>query len=215
MKPLAVWYHCRLSGGHVPIDTMAAMGIMAEQMAALKNSGLLNEASEFYIGVNGDEEDAQLARLLCPCPKVKLLVNSPALESEIPTMTALQLWLAAHLDWYVLYHHIKGVTHPSEVFYTKWRVRMENACVMNWRRCVSDLDSGFDAVGCHWLTPEQYPSMVGSPFFGGTFWWANAKYLLQLPRLPEPSWQNRFEAESWIGRRRPYPHINDYYPGWP
>jgi hypothetical protein len=214
MKPLAIFYHTILSEGSVPIDTEFACSIMAEQMAALKNSGLLDAASEFYIGINGDESDAQVARLFAPA-KAKFLVHGRKATSEIPTMFALRSWLPTHADHYVLYHHIKGCSHPNEPAYAAWRKRMERAVVWGWRNCVADLDRGLDSAGAHWLTPEQFPNLVKSPFWGGTFFWSTAKFLLTLPPLPPPTWANRFAAESWIGTGPRRPNVKDYCPGWP
>lgn len=211
---LGVWYHCRLAGGHPAIHTDFALQLMLEQMQALVQSGLLAKTSAFYVGCNGSEQDAWHARFAAP-PPAQIVVHGPNVASEIPTLKHLQSWLPSHRDWFVFYHHSKGVTHPGLESYQAWRRRMENACVWNWKRCVADLQAGYDAVGCHWLTPEKFRAAVTSPFFGGTFWWAKASYLVQLPALPEPTWKNRFEAESWIGRRRPYPRVMDYYPGWP
>ena len=212
---IAVFYHCILSGGTLPVDTTFACSIMAGQMRALDKSGLLAEADELHIGINGDEDDQAIARLFVPCPKVKFVIHGPGVTSELLTLGHLRRWLAGHPDWYVLYHHMKGVTHPNEPLYANWRNRMENAVVWGWRNCVADLDSGIDACGCHWLTPEGWPAGVSSPFFGGTFWWATAKFLLTLPPLPAATWGNRFEAEMWIGRGPRRPTIKDYYPGWP
>lgn len=213
MKPIAVFYHCKLTGEGIP-DEMFAIGLMLHQMTVLKDVGLVESASEIHIGVNGGEGDALLASSIAPDKSVMHTYGHDA-RSEIPTMNLIRSWLPSHPDWYVLYHHIKGVTHPGHDAYNAWRSRMENGCVVNWRQCIADLDRGCDAVGCHWLTPEQFPGTITSPFFGGTFWWATAGYLMQLPPLPPSNWQNRFEAEMWIGRRRPYPRIADYHPGFP
>ena len=119
-------------------------------------------------------------------------------------------------DWKVLYHHTKGVTHPTETFLRAWRRRMEKAVVWGWRDCVAELDNGADACGVHWLTPETFPTLVHNfPFFGGTFWFANTNFLMTLPPLPAATWANRFEAEKWIGRGPARPRVKDYYPGWP
>lgn len=213
MKNLSVWYHCKISGDGIP-DPNFAFNVMVEQMETFKKCGLAEAASEIHIGVNGGDGDALLVSALGP-PKALLHVHGKMVKSELPTQHLIQRWLTNHPDWYVLYFHTKGVTHPTEELYVRWRHRMEHACLWNWKQCVTNLDQGYEAVGCHWLTPEKFPSLVTSPFFGGTFWWTTAKYLMQLPKLPEPSWANRFEAESWIGRRRPYPRVMDYYPGWP
>lgn len=211
---IAVFYHCILSGGTIPIDTSYACALMADQMDALKESGLLAACDDFFIGINGGGEDVQIAKMIAPA-KAKLLAHGPNTTTEIPTMKCLQGWALQNPDCRFMYHHIKGVTHPGDANYQRWRENMEKVCVWGWRNCIENLDSGFDAAGAHWLTPEKYPSIVQSPFFGGTFWWATARYLMQLPDLPEPTWQNRFEAEGWIGKRRPYPRVIDYSPYWP
>ena len=210
---LAIWYHCKISGEGVPSEDFA-VNIVAQQMYALRQSGLSAAASEFHIGVNGTDSDALTVCSLAPGAPI-LHVHGPSARTEIPTQNILRAWLPGHEDWFVLYHHSKGITHPGHAAFDRWRERMELVCVWNWQNCVRELSSGFDAAGAHWLTPEQFPGMVSSPFFGGTFWWATAKYLLQLPPLPPPTWENRYHAEGWIGTRRPYPRIMNYLPGWP
>lgn len=215
MSRIAVWYHCRLSGGEIPINTFYAATILGEQMRALFQSRLLAEADEFHVGINGDESDLELARLFVTCPDAKFMLHGSGMTTEIPTLAALRRWLPDHRDWLVLYHHIKGVTHPGEILYDHWRRCMERELILNWRRCVADLQGTADTCGCHWLTPGHYPNLVRSPFWGGTFWWAKAEYLLTLPELPLACWQNRFEAELWIGKSSRRPITRDYHPAWP
>ena len=105
---LAIWYHCRLAGGSVPIDTEAACRILASQMRVLKDSGLLKEADEFHVGVNGGHDDAEIVRVLSPCLKVDIREHGPKATTEIATLKWLQDWLPAHRDWFVLYFHSKG-----------------------------------------------------------------------------------------------------------
>jgi len=213
---IAVFYHTILSGGTIPINMEFACQIMQEQMRALTKSGLLDVADEFHVGINGDADDLQVAKLFVPCPNAKFVMHGSGMTSEIPTMAYLRRWLPGHDDWKVLYFHIKGVTHPVEPLYAVWRERMMKAVVWGWRDCVAQLDIGTDACGCHWLTPEQFPNLVKmTPFFGGTFWWATAKFLMTLPPLPQATWANRFAAENWIGIGPRRPRVKDYYPGWP
>jgi len=186
--------------------------MMFEQMAALDGSGLLEAAAEFYIGVNGGIEDMDIAKIFAP-PKATLICHGEKSTTEIPTLRSLRHWLPEHLDWYVLYFHMKGVSHPPRDI--NWRRRMEQFCIWGWQQCVTDLARGAAAVGCHWLTPEANPGAIKTPMFGGNFWWSNARYLFTLPPLPEPTWENRYEAESWIGRGPLRPMVIDYYPGWP
>lgn len=214
MKPLAVFYHGLFSSSSRPIDTGFACRMMQEQMRALKQSGLLDSISEFQIGINGSHDDAEIARLFAH-PSAKITAHGARTTTEIPTLNLIRQWLPGHDDWYVLYHHMKGVTHPGHPAYDNWRRRMEKVVVWDWRECISQLDRGIESCGAHWLTPEQFPTLVSSPFWGGTFWWATARFLLTLPPLPPATWANRFEAESWIGRGPRRPSVRDYYPGWP
>lgn len=211
---IAVFYHCKICGWGIP-DSDFAVRLVASQMDALNKSGLADAADEIHVGINGGTYPAATLRNLAP-KKAFLHVHGDDATSEIPTLRVLQdEWLRGKQGWYVLYHHSKSVTHPNHALYENWKNRMQGVCVMRWRECVADLDAGYEAVGCHWLTGQQYPGVICIPFFGGTFWWATANYLMQLPTLPPATWGGRGEAECWIGRRRPYPKVKDYIPGWP
>jgi hypothetical protein len=216
MKPIAVFYHCRLSGGDPFIHVDHAAQIMNEQMTALEFSGLADAAQEIYIGVNGGHQDATLAKLLAT-PKATVIEHPGHYRGEHPTLNYLVNWLQNHRDWYVLYHHTKGAIHKGEIAYDVWRRRMQDVVVLNWRRSVQDLDNGMDSVGAHWLTPEQFGHLVKSPFWGGNFWWAKAEFLLTLPPMPVTanSRPEFYYAESWIGLGPRRPKVKDYIPGWP
>lgn len=212
---IAVWYHCILSGGSIPVDTACAAAIMDEQMYALKRSSLLDSCDEFHVGINGGQADAQIARLFVRSYKANLIPHGEGSTSEIPTMMKLREWLPNHPDYYVCYHHIKGITHHDcEPFATRRR-DIEQAVIWGWIPCVEALGRGFDSCGAHWITPEKYPGWAPVPFWGGTFWWATSKYLMTLPPLPEPTWSNRFLAEHWIGKGPRRPRVKDFLPGFP
>ena len=216
MSPIAVWYHIRLYGGEPPIDPDFSIPLLAEQMAALKACGLLAEADEFFIAINGDDADAQVARMFSPCPRTKLIVHGPAANSLLRTVNALRRWAAQHQDWLVCFFHNKGVTHPGDELNRVWRLCLE-ACVLGqWRQCVADLNAGCDTVGAHWLTKEKYGNSVTFPFWGGMFFWAKASFLASLPELPlDPTCrEDWFLPENWIGMGRT-PKLKDYADHWP
>ena len=212
MSKIAVFFHCIISDGERPIDKDYALNLIASQMTALQDSGLSDACHYLCVGVNGDEVDSAAVSMLCP-KKADIVTHGKTARTEITTLNLIQRWLPEHRGWNVLYHHTKGVSTPNQA--DGWRRRMERHCVWNWQECLKLLDNGFEAVGCHWLTPEGHGSSIGSPFFGGTFWWAKADYLLTLPPLPEPIWANRYEAETWIGKGPRRPRVKDLYPGWP
>jgi hypothetical protein len=186
---------------------------MAEQMTTLESCGLAAHADAIYIGVNGGEEDGEIARMLAP-DKAKVIVHGEGSTSEITTMNVIRGWVTNHPGWNLLYFHAKGVSHPDSPN-TQWRINMEAHCLHNWRMCVFDLDSGYDAVGSYWLTPEEHKGLIKTPFFGGTYWWAKSDYLATLPALPAPTFENRYDAEGFIGSRIPRPRVKSYIIGWP
>lgn len=190
------------------------MDLMAQQMLTIETCGLVNYAKEITIGVNGGEEDADIARMLAP-EKAKVVTHGVGTGTEITTLNLIREWVKSHRDWYVLYFHTKGASHP-ETPNARWRLNMEQHVLWNWRVCILDMDKGADACGCYWLTPEEHPTLIQNhPFFGGTFFWAKSNYLATLPPLPPPEFVYRYHAESWIGSGPQRPRVKNYIPGWP
>lgn len=113
-------------------------------------------------------------------------------------------------DDVVLYAHSKGAAYSTDVS-DVWRRCMTRHLINGWRAALLALKGGADCVGCHWLTPEQYPDSVQSPYYGGNFWWATAAHLRSLPA---PSHETRFHAETWLGTVRPEQPV-DFASGWP
>lgn len=210
MQKIALWYHCKLSGEGIP-DAESAHAIVSEQMEALKSSGLENAASEIYLGINGGYADGIILGQLAP-EKAFISVHGYNATTELRTLEMLRRWLPKHQDWAVLYHHSKGVTQPKDEFHHHHRRVMQKACIENWRKCVGDLDMGFDAVGVNWVDPITRPVLPGR-FFAGNFWWARASFLLELPPLPNNATdynRDRFRAEGWIGSSKRRPRVMDY-----
>ena len=131
---------------------------------------------------------------------------------EQVTIQALHQYARTH-DGAILYAHTKGAANVS-VFQDEWRRSMTYNLVAKWKNARDALASGnFDAVGCHWLTAEEYPHIsvdTSFPMFGGNFWMATCEYIRSLPPVGTGS---RHEAESWIGLNSP--RALDLLPGWP
>jgi hypothetical protein len=114
-----------------------------------------------------------------------------------------------------LYAHTKGASDPS-LINQLWNRSMTFFNVVAWERCLQLLE-GVDAVGCHWITKEQFPHMAdhnnpdGYPYFGGTYWWAKSSHIKELG---EPERKQRWQAEHWIGKK-PDTKVHDTNPGWP
>lgn len=181
-------------------------------MRIAERVGLVSAASEFVVGLNGDEESIERTKKILP--KCEVLDHGVSARSELPTLRALQLRLRD--GEHVLYFHSKGVTHPHNELCETWSRCMENAVIRNWRQCVNDLDAGCETVGAHWLTREEFGPMVDTFFWGGNFFWSKSEFLKTLPELPETSTcrEQDFLAEMWIGRGK-RPIVKDYAHHWP
>lgn len=127
---------------------------------------------------------------------------------EQVTLSSLQSDLVGGQTSAVLYAHTKGAYNPTHLN-AAWRRSMTRRLVGDWARCLARLDE-VDVVGCHWLTPEEFPGSIVTPFFGGNFWWAHSDCLSRLPAVRA---ETRWDAEHWIGLGNP--KAWDLLPGWP
>jgi len=221
MKPIAIWYHTLFFHGSPDHPALGGFTICKEQMGLVKSSGLENASSEIHVGVNGGKESEVYARESLPS-KATVYYQGVDEGSETPTMVRMWEWARRHPDWYVLYFHCKGATHTDVEylkFVTKWRRCMMNACVVNWRQCVADLDAGFDSVGCHWMTGMSPPSDKDA-IWGGNFFWATSNFLATLPDILDRELIKthgraapiaRYEGERWIGSGTKLPKVKDYH----
>lgn len=209
----AIWYHIKPSGSG--INAQFATTLFAEQMALWQQSGLAAAAALNVVGVNGTEHEADRLRPYLPV-NCQLFVHGNEARSELPTLHRMQAWLPPGEEWAVCYWHAKGVTHANDALCRAWRQCMERATIVRWRRCERDLQQGYDSVGAHWLTREEYGSCVNTFFWGGNFWWAKSSFLANLPRLLANSTcrDHDYQAETWIGTGA-RPRIRDYAPHWP
>lgn len=219
---IAIFYHCLFAHGEPPAFSDTAFSIVAEQMQHLRDTGLLEAASHFCVGLNGDDDSSVVAGIVIP-EKAQIVLHGPQCRNECRSIRMIEEWLPGHEDWYVLYFHAKGCTRaPSDPLGWLWRACMTRHVVTNWRQCMADLDAGFEAVGCHWMQPPATPP--GQFIFAGTFFWTTGKFLATLPSIMErerikvsglDSIESRYEAEVWLGNGPRPPRIKDYHgPGW-
>lgn len=220
MTPIAIFYHTLFFHGEPSVFAESSPAIVYEQMDALRSTGLLDAASEFIVGINGDQESVPFANLVIPAKATRVFHGLKS-RSENLTLVKLEEWLKTHDGWYVLYFHAKGVTHTSGDYAercVRWRRCMMNNLVINWKRCVADLSIGFESVGCHWMTGLCDGTQN---IWGGNFWWATSGFLRTLPSIFErdrikqsgiESLESRYEAEVWIGNGPRLPRVRDYHP---
>lgn len=193
---IAPWYHAFAVDGWERI--------VGEHLDALESSGLA-EQTHLRLGVVGTLEAREAVIAFCRHRMVTEVVAEAESGAEEITLSALR----AHPDGEaVCYAHTKGVTWPRD-FSDAWRRSMTKALVTGWRECVALL-AHHEAVGCHWLTAADWPTLVQIPFYGGNFWWTRRSV---IERLPEPRTGGRHWAEAWLGS---VPlDAYDLRPGWP
>lgn len=209
MKPIAIFYHVFMGGGDFPVDQNNVIRIVTDQVAALNVSGLRKAAQHFHIGVNGSATDAAMIQDIVGSPTV----HNPTGTAELPTMRQMQLFCKDHPGWSVFYHHTKGAIHNGNPPYESWRHCMERTCVWRWQECVRMIELGADSSGVHWLTPERYPHIGSTAYWGGNFWWATSDFINTLPTIDITL--SRYEAEVWIGRGPRRPKVRDLSPHFP
>lgn len=124
------------------------------------------------------------------------------------TLASLREYADSH-DGVVMYAHTKGAAFPSE-HQDEWRRRMVEHVVVPWRINAWRIDElGYDAVGCHWLVPGDWPGPFENAHFSGNIWIASCAYLRRLPPCAN---SHRHAAEMWIGKGDPKVYVP--VPGW-
>lgn len=217
--PIAIFFHGIFFMG---ADFLThALEIARDQFDQASESGLLSAASELTIGINGGQESLMPASLVFPT-EARIVLHGLQCHTELRTLMELERWLPGHEDWYVLYFHCKGATHPAGHTISRiWRGCMMRHVIRGWRKCVAALDEGHDAAGVHWMEPPETPE--GQRIFAGTFWWAKASYLLTIPPMRErpriqesgvDAVESRYESEVWIGNSVQRPKVKDFHPNW-
>lgn len=219
MRKIAIFYHGLIELGDPPEVLPNAINIIREQMDQLYISGLLAAASEFIVGINGDETSKQIANLIIPS-EAKLVMHGLQSKAENLTIVEIEKFVKTHPDWYVFYHHAKSCTHDPNSDYgrlgTRWRRCMARTCVLRWKECIKELEAEYEAVGAHWLTGMGHDH--SQHYFAGTFFWATSNYLRTLPSIYEreriktsgiDSLESRYEAEVWLGNGPRLPKFKD------
>lgn len=223
MIPMLVFFHGLFHLGDAVLPQ--AVDIIHEQMAGLKDCGLLEACAEFHVGINGGLESRVFCDSLLP-RKARVVLHGLQCRNENKTIQMIENRLKEEPDEaYVCYFMAKGATFPAgDDFRTRWRQRMQHHVITEWKKCVRWMDRGYECCGIHYLTPESHPGLVEFPYFGGNFWWSRASYLKTLAPISESpavkqhgldAFESRYESESWLGHGKKRPQHFDFHPGWP
>ena len=219
---IVVFYHCVFVIDGKPL--WSAINVVHEQMKMFKESGLEDAANEIIVGINGGKESEVYAQQFLP-KKAQIVYHGLQCRNENRTLLMMEDWCRDRkFDAACLYFHSKGATHAIDTGYEKnmatpWRNRMMRHCVVDWRRCVLDLNT-HEAVGCHWLTEQGWDK--SQHYFAGTFFWVRALFFRTIPSLATrqrikdsgiDSIDSRYEAEVHLGNGPRLPIVKNLYPG--
>src|ERR1017187_1374997 len=188
---------------HAYLDNDVWPGMVAEYVKAL---GAFD--GELIVGAAGAPPAQQDLRDTLGGTATVVTVDP---TSERGTMELVRTWALTYPEDAIGYAHTKGASQPTD-FNDRWRRSMAHHVVEGWENCRSVLEEGYDAVGCHWLHPDEFgvSTMGPTPFFGGNYWLARCSYLNTLPPVPD---EDRWGSERWIGMGDP--KVHDLAPGWP
>jgi hypothetical protein len=173
--------------------------IVKPQINRLFNSNLYKETDELHVRVFfNDNEELYKFRTLLKNDKKILLTLTKKNEYEFGALRILKN-LSKKEDFYGYYLHAKGVSRTMNKQLSKcvksWREYMEYFLIDKYDLCVKELDNGWDAAG---VKIRRTP---GTDFFhfSGNFWWANSKFIRELPEIDSLDLNKRHDAEFWIG----------------
>ena len=182
---LAHFYHVYADGAwEAPVE---------EHLHALTVSGLLENLDDLFIGIAGSSENRALVKKRFPA----VVVAEADTGWEQVTLTRLHDYAMKH-DVKIFYAHTKGTYQPDS-YRSQWRKAMTHYTVMRWRDCVDALNV-VDVAGPYWIKSQEPEHQNHQEFFGGNFWWGQAKYLRGLPPV---GLEHRWQAEGWIGLGAP------------
>ncbi len=171
----------------------------SEHFTALTKAGF---DGDIHIGIVGRPAQRDAVVSYAGTLPLPITIAAQAGEGyEQVTLDALHDWAAtAPAETPVLYAHTKGSAFGTSISGDSRRA-MDYCQIHHWRERVQALASGdYDAVGCHWLTPGEFPHIGPTPFFAGNYWWAQAGY---LATLSPPQRNTRYDAERWVGTGNP------------
>lgn len=192
--------------------------ILNQHMMAVCNYGLIDQIEEIRIGIVGPPEARKRVKETLQnsliADKVRVVVER-GMAWEQATLT--ELWKAAQTeDAIYFYAHTKGGYDRATVKQI-WCRSMIFFNVVAFNVALEALQTNA-AVGCHWLTKEEFPHIAdqnnpeGTPYFAGNFWWSKSEH---IRKLEQPKRENRFQAEAWIGTAPGDWTVKDLNPGYP
>lgn len=194
-------------------DVSGDIDITMEQVALLKNTGLMDAAEKVIICTHYNENSFEpLKEFLKYQKNIDYKHFEPEYQQWFEYTTCLQLKEdSKQSDFYALYIHNKGSytrTYPNYL----WRKYMEYFCIERWKDCVEKMDEGYETCGAGYMKEEE--NIPPYNFYAGNFFWAKSNYINRCKDLktpPEVNFNSQFEGqdnlrydlEYWHGSGKP------------
>ena len=209
-KDLSAYDHCPVLTRpvygvyHVYCDT-GWEGVVADQVATLRGSGLLAATQRLYVSmITFRADDEERLRRILPEPQVEIVaVSNDPKAYEYPALRQVRE-LGMKGEAYIYYFHTKGISYQTfesrdrrflrfRAKIVAWREMLEYFIFTRWHVAVNALADGYDCYGCYQWPPRSYT------MFSGNFFWIRSEYAATLPALtPETIGGNRFYSEIWL-----------------
>lgn len=203
-RPIYIFYH-------VYCGTNDYKSIVQDQISQIRDSGLFEAATKFYISISGPQIDRECVKSLLADNKCVVFYESEDGSSyEFPSLEKMRD-LSATEEFYALYLHAKGSSLSQKLadqeqvpFDTvcknvkNWRKLMEYYVITKWHTAVNVLDDGYLTYGC--LLKYVQPIWQAKPHYSGNMWWATSEAIQMTNTISEEYKRNRWNAEFWIVR---------------
>lgn len=195
---------------HIYCDTQW-QSMVADQIASLKSSGLLERTTKLYVScITMHDGDLEEIKRIIDSPKLEIIAHyETPLKYEYPALDFIRM-KSEQENCLFYYFHTKGITYQALETGDKafirfkrnieaWRKMMEYFLFNKWRVAVNTLCQGYDTYGSYRLPPPPHPYYL----YAGNFWWARSKYIKQLPTFDLENIKERFFAEEWLYKAQP------------
>lgn len=186
--------------------------MVADQIATLKHSGLLERTERLYIScITRNEAEVKEIVKIVDSPKVEVIASYTNPEKfEYPALDFIRR-KSEEENCLFYYFHTKGITYQALETNDKefvsfkrnieaWRKMMEYFLFDKWRVAVCSLSAGYDTYGSYRLPPPPRPYYL----YAGNFWWARSEYIKRLPTFDLDNITERFFAEEWLYQAHPH-----------
>ena len=159
-------------------------GVFLEQLKLVQDSGLYDDTDNFYLCATIKDIDIpKLYEIINKYPKITLYYHGPENTYEYQGLKC--FYETAEDNAYSFYFHTKSIFNDNPLN-IKIRYILHKNIIMNYKDCVSYLDSGYTKVSC--FKPSD-----GFCWFN--FFWATGSFIktLDIP-IKTP---NRYDYEVW------------------